>query len=188
MPVRFVAPRRFGDERGWFEETYSQRALTQLGVDAVFVQDNQSFSRAAGVLRGLHFQRPPFAQAKLVRCVRGRIWDVAVDIRRGSPTYGEWVGAELSGKDSRQIFIPVGFAHGLVTLEPDTEVAYKVSAFYDPDAEDGIIWNDPDLALPWPLTNLPEPVLSAKDQTLGRFGDFASPFDYAGDPLRALAD
>ena len=191
MTVRLIKPRRFGDERGWFEETYSRRAFAAIGLDVDFVQDNHSFSGPAGVLRGLHFQRPPSAQAKLVRCMRGKIWDVAVDIRRGSPTYGEWVAAELSAKDGRQIFLPIGFAHGLVTLEPNTEVEYKVTAFYDPAAEDGVIWNDADLNLPWPLSEAAPnstPILSAKDAGLGRFKDFASPFEYDCRPLTLIEE
>ena len=191
MTVRLIKPRRFGDDRGWFEETYSRRAFAAIGLDADFVQDNHSFSGPAGVLRGLHFQRPPSAQAKLVRCVRGRIWDAAVDIRRGSPTYGQWVAAELSARDGRQIYLPIGFAHGLVTLEPDTEVEYKVTAFYDPAAEDGVIWNDADLDLPWPLAegaSSQTPILSAKDAGLGGFKDFESPFAYDGEPLALLEE
>ena len=190
MPVRLITPRRFDDDRGWFEESYSRRAFAALGLEVEFVQDNHSFSGPAGVVRGLHFQRPPSAQAKLVRCVRGKIWDVAVDIRGGSPTFGEWVSAELSAKNGRQIFIPIGFAHGLITLEPDTEVEYKVTAFYDPAAEGGIMWNDVDLALPWPFTDggaKLEPILSLKDAELGAFKDFESPFDYDGQPLAPLA-
>ncbi len=190
MPVKLIAGRRHGDDRGWFEETYSRRTLAALGLDVEFVQDNRSFSRSAGVLRGLHFQRPPSAQAKLVRCVRGAIWDVAVDIRRGSPTYGQWVATELTGRGGEQLFIPVGFAHGLVTLEASSEVEYKVSAFYDPAAEDGIAWNDPDLALPWPLaaTAPSGPTLSPKDARLGRLRDFESPFAFDGQPLRPLGE
>ena len=190
MSVKLIASRRHGDDRGWFEETYSRRAFAAVGVDVEFVQDNRSFSRSPGVLRGLHFQRPPSAQAKLVRCVRGRIWDVAVDLRHGSPTYGQWVATELSASEGAQLFIPVGFAHGLVTLEPSCEVEYKVSAFYDPAAEDGIAWDDPDLALPWPLATAPRsgPILSPKDAKLGRFRDFASPFAFDGEPLRPLGE
>lgn len=185
MAVRLIKTQRFGDDRGWFSETFNARRFAGLGVDAVFVQDNQSLSRPAGVLRGLHFQRPPHAQAKLVRCVHGRIWDVAVDLRRGSPTYGRSVGVELSGENGLQLFVPVGFAHGFLTLEADCEVAYKTSDFYAPDCEGGLMWNDPDLAVAWPLPS-GAPVLSDKDQQLPAFADFDSPFAYDGAPLEAL--
>jgi len=182
---RLIRPRRFGDDRGWFSEVYNARRYGELGVGTVFVQDNHSFSRDAGVLRGLHFQRPPHAQAKLVRCLRGAIWDVAVDIRRGSPTYGRWVAAELSADNGLQIYVPVGFAHGFLTLQPDVEVEYKTSDFYAPECEGGLIWNDADLALPWPLSGA-DPILSPKDRELGPLADFDSPFDYDGAPLEAL--
>lgn len=183
--VRLVRPRRFGDDRGWFCETWNARAFERLGLPEAFVQDNHSYSQPPFVLRGLHFQRPPHAQAKLVRCVRGRIWDVAVDVRRGSPTFGRWVGAELGAADGRQLFVPTGFAHGFVTLEPDTEVEYKVTDFYAPDCDAGLIWNDPDLAIGWPLAGA-QPVLSSKDAVLPRLADFDSPFDYDGEPLAPL--
>jgi len=185
MPVKLLKPKRFEDPRGWFCETYNQKRFLELGIDVVFCQDNHSLSRPAGVLRGLHFQAPPHAQAKLVRCVRGRIWDVAVDIRAGSPTYGRWAGAEISADNGYQLFVPAGFAHGFVTLEPDTEVEYKVNAFYDKDSEGGLIWNDPALALPWPLP-AGGPVVSDKDAVLPGFSDFASPFGYDGTPLSPL--
>ncbi len=183
--VQLIRTKRFGDERGWFSETYNQRRLADAGVDEVFVQDNHSMSRPAGVLRGLHFQRPPHAQAKLVRCVRGRIWDVAVDIRRGSPTYGRWVAAELAADDDLQVFIPRGFAHGFLTLEPDSEVEYKASDFYAPECEAGLVWDDPDLAIAWPLDGA-TPTLSTKDAVLPRFSAFSSSFDYDGAPLAPL--
>jgi dTDP-4-dehydrorhamnose 3,5-epimerase len=186
-PTRLLKPRRFGDERGWFCETYSAKAFADLGIDLVFVQDNHSMSRDAGVLRGLHFQAPPHAQAKLVRCTRGAIWDVAVDIRRGSPTLGQWVAAELSAENGHQLLVPVGFAHGFVTIQPDTEVQYKVSDIYAPDCEGGVIWNDPALALPWPLP-AGGPILSAKDQNLPRLAELDSPFAYDGVPMAALDD
>ena len=124
-PVRLIRPLRHGDARGWFTETYNRDTFAQLGIACVFVQDNHSLSSAAFTLRGLHFQRPPRAQAKLVRCIRGRIFDVAADIRQGSPTFGQWVGAELSAENGCQLFVPVGFAHGFLTLEPNCEVVYK---------------------------------------------------------------
>ncbi|HEX4181985.1 MAG TPA: dTDP-4-dehydrorhamnose 3,5-epimerase [Caulobacteraceae bacterium] len=185
MPVKLLQPRRFEDERGWFSETYNQRREKDLGLDVVFVQDNHSMSRPVGVLRGLHFQAPPHGQGKLVRCLRGRIWDVAVDVREGSPTYAQWVDAELSAENGRQLYVPVGFAHGFITLEPDTEVEYKVTDFYDRDSEGGLMWNDPTLALPWPLPP-GGPVLSDKDQVLPTLAEFKSPFAYDGVPLAPL--
>jgi dTDP-4-dehydrorhamnose 3,5-epimerase len=186
MAVRLIPAKRFADARGWFQETYSQRAFDALGLDVVFRQDNHVFSLEAGTLRGLHFQRPPHAQAKLVRCIRGRVWDVAVDIRAGSPTWGKWVAAELSADTGLQIFVPVGFAHGYVTLEPHSEVEYKVSDFYAADCEGGLIWNDPDIALRWP-TPVEAPILSEKDLALPRLAALASPFVYDGVPLTPLA-
>lgn len=185
MTVSLITPRLFADSRGWFSETYNRAQLAERGIDADFCQDNQSFSRSAGIIRGLHFQRPPFDQAKLVRCVRGSIWDVAVDARQGSPTYGAWVAAELSAENRRQLFIPAGYLHGFVTLEDETEVAYKVTAYYDAASDGGIRWNDPDLSIPWPL-NGAEPQLSEKDAALPLFRDFASPFPYDGNPLRPI--
>jgi dTDP-4-dehydrorhamnose 3,5-epimerase len=185
VPVKLIQPRRFGDERGWFVETYNKERYATLGVGVAFVQDNHSMSRDPGVLRGLHWQAPPHAQDKLVRCVRGSIWDVAIDVRRGSPTFGKWVAAELSADNGHQLFVPVGFAHGFVTLEPDTEVEYKVSALYAPSAEGGILWNDPTLALPWPLDGR-EPILSPKDEILPLLNESESPFAYEGTPLEPL--
>lgn len=169
-----ITPRRFGDARGWFEETFSARALAAAGLPVGFVQDNQSFSAAPGTLRGLHFQRPPHAQAKLVRCTRGAIRDVAVDIRRGSPTWGAWVAVDLTAENGRQLLVPVGFAHGFVTLTPDVEVQYKCTDFYAPDTEGAIRWDDPDLAIDWGLTAPPQ--LSAKDAVAPAFRDLDSPF------------
>lgn len=160
--VKILTPKRFGDARGFFSETYNKAALAEHGLDLDFVQDNHSMSQAVGVLRGLHFQTPPFAQDKLVRVVKGRIFDVAVDIRHGSPSFGKWVGAEISAEAWNQILVPVGFAHGFVTLEPDTEVIYKVTAPYAPDHDKGIAWNDPSIAIDWPLNGI-APTLSDKD-------------------------
>ena len=184
VAVKLIRPRRFGDERGWFSETYSSDRYRALGVDVAFVQDNHSMSRDTGVLRGMHWQAPPHGQAKLIRCVRGAIWDVAVDARAGSPTFGTWVAAELSAENGHQLFVPVGFAHGFVTLRPDTEVEYKVSGRYAPDAEGGVAWNDPGLALPWPLAGAP--ILSPKDELLPPLSEATTPFTYAGDPLEPL--
>jgi dTDP-4-dehydrorhamnose 3,5-epimerase len=184
MP-QLIQTKRFADDRGWFAETYNATRLSALGIDDVFVQDNHAKSGPVGVLRGLHFQRPPFAQAKLVRCVRGRIWDVAVDVRAGSPTYGRWAGAELSADNGLQLYVPVGFAHGYVTLEADSEVEYKVSARYAPECEGGVLWNDPDLAIPWPLP-AGGPLVSDKDVRLGALRDLQSPFVFDGAPLVPL--
>ena len=175
--VWLYTPKVFADARGWFREVYSQRALSpQLG-DAVFVQDNHSASTAAGTVRGLHFQRPPVPQAKLVHVLRGSVYDVAIDLRAGSPTYGRWISETLTAEGGEQLFVPRGFAHGLCTLEPDTEVACKVDGFYSPECESGFIWNDPTLAIPWPVTP-GAAVLSDKDRKLGFFRDFVSPFRY----------
>ena len=164
--VILLEPPRFGDSRGWFSEVWSARRFAEVGVDGPFRQDNQSFSQQAGTLRGLHCQIGTHAQGKLVRVLRGRIWDVAVDIRHGSPTYGSHVGAELSAANGQQLWIPVGFLHGFVTLDPDTEVFYKVTADYNRESERGVVWNDPDLALLWPFGGVP--VLSDKDAGLPR--------------------
>ncbi|HSR70780.1 MAG TPA: dTDP-4-dehydrorhamnose 3,5-epimerase, partial [Kiloniellales bacterium] len=159
-----ITPRRFTDARGDFCETYNARTLReQAGIDIPFVQDNQSLSRAPGTLRGLHFQIPPAAQAKLVRVLRGAVFDVAVDLRRGAPTYGRHVALRLDAASGAQLFVPVGFAHGFCTLEPDTEVLYKVSDFYAPQCDKGLAWDDPELAIAWPVSPA-EAVLSDKDR------------------------
>lgn len=174
--VRLVRPRKFGDPRGFFSETYSARAFADAGISDVFVQDNHSYSVAAGTVRGLHFQRAPRAQAKLVRVTRGRIWDVAVDLRRSSSSYGRWVAAEISAEAWNQIFIPAGFAHGFCTLEPDTEIAYKVTDSYSPAEDGGVFWRDSDLAIDWPVQ--PESAtLSDKDSGLPCLRDLPPLFD-----------
>lgn len=175
--VLLLKPRYFQDPRGYFVETYNLRAAHMAGLNAEFVQDNQAFSHQRGTVRALHFQVPPHAQAKLVRVLRGSIYDVAVDLRAGSPTYGHWTAATLTAERGEQVFVPRGFAHGYCTLEADTEVTYKVDDYYAPDCERGLIWNDPDLAIDWPV-NASEAVLSDKDLKLPRFADFASPFRY----------
>lgn len=173
--VLLLTPPRFGDARGWFSETFNAPKWRAAGVGVDFVQDNQSFSAAKGTLRGLHFQAPPHAQDKLVRCTRGRIWDVAVDFRTGSPTFGKWTAAELTADKGEQIFVPAGFLHGFVTLETDCEVSYKVSDVYAPDCDGGIIWNDPDINIDWPVAE-GDVMLSDKDANLPRLADIASPF------------
>ncbi len=183
--VKLIRPRRFGDDRGWFTETYNSDKYQTLGVTVRFVQDNHSLSRPTHVLRGLHFQAPPRAQDKLVRCVKGRIWDVAADVRAGSPTFGQWVAAELTAENGHQLFVPKGFAHGFLTLEPDTEVEYKVSDVYAPDCDGGLAWDDPTIAVAWPLGAV-APVLSDKDARLPRLADWKSPFLYDGVPLTPL--
>ena len=157
-----VTPKKHGDARGFFSETYNAALLRDAGVDLVFVQDNHSLSVARGVLRGLHYQLPPFAQNKLVHVTRGRIFDVAVDIRRSSPSFGQWVGLEISARKWNQVLIPVGFAHGYVTLEPDTEVLYKVTTPYSPAHDRGIRFDDPAIGIVWPV-DLTTVQLSAKD-------------------------
>lgn len=185
-PVQRLETRRFGDARGWFTEVYSEAAFAALGIECRFVQDNHSLSVPAHTLRGLHFQVPPHGQDKLVRCVQGRIFDVAVDVRAGSPTYGRWVGAELSAENGHQLFVPIGFAHAFLTLEPGCEVTYKVSDIYAPDCDGGIAWNDPDIAIDWPLPAATLPELSAKDAALPLLAAFVSPFPYDGRPLAPI--
>lgn len=174
--VLLIRPRRFGDDRGWFEETWNDKRLKEAGVDAAFVQDNQSLSRTPGTVRGLHFQAPPFAQAKLVRVAAGAILDVAVDIRRSSPRYGRWVAAELSAENGAQLFVPHGFAHGFITRTPDTVVNYKVDGYYDKASEGGIKFDDPDLAIDWGIAPSAA-VLSEKDLVLPAFSAHVPVFD-----------
>jgi dTDP-4-dehydrorhamnose 3,5-epimerase len=161
--VKVLVPRQFKDHRGFFSEVYSHKAISELGLRAGFVQDNHSLSVEKGVLRGLHYQVPPMAQDKLIRVVRGAILDVAVDIRRSSPTFGKHVTAMISADNWQQVLVPVGFAHGFVTLEPNTEVLYKVSAYYSPAHERGIKWNDPALGIDWGVSEA-QAILSARDQ------------------------
>lgn len=171
---KVLTPRRFGDARGWFSEVYNQQSLAAFGMNMTFVQDNHSFSAATGTLRGLHYQAPPHAQDKLVRVGRGAIWDVAVDIRRGSPTYGQSFGVELSAENGKQLMVPIGFLHGFVTLEADTEVLYKCSDVYAPDCDGSVLWNS--CGVDWPLEG--EPTLSDKDVQAVPFDQFESPFEW----------
>jgi dTDP-4-dehydrorhamnose 3,5-epimerase len=174
--VKVITPKRFGDARGFFSEVYSRRAFEAAGLHLDFVQDNHSLSGPMGTIRGLHFQSPPFAQDKLIRVVRGRILDVAVDLRRSSPTYGQHVAVELSAENWRQLLVPVGFAHGFCTLEPDTEVVYKVTAYYAPAHDHGVAWDDPALGIAWPVAP-DEALLSDKDARQPRLADLPTYFD-----------
>ena len=177
--VLILTPRVFGDARGRFCETWSRARLAEAGIDLEFVQDNESLSRPAGTLRGLHYQAPPMAQDKLVRVVAGRVLDVAVDVRRGSASYGQWVGVELSAENGRQLLVPAGFLHGFVTRDPDTVVGYKCSAAYAPDCDGAVAFADPDLAIDWGID--PDmAVVSDKDARAPRLADWHSPFEYTG--------
>ena len=174
--VVVIEPARFGDARGFFSESWSRRRLADAGIDVDFVQDNHSISEAAGTLRGLHYQRPPHAQAKLVRCGRGRLFDVVVDARKGSPAFGQWIGEELSFDNGLQIYVPAGCLHGFVTREPMTEILYKCSDYYAPEADGSIRWDS--CGIDWRLAGAP--VLSAKDAEAVPFSDFDSPFEWTG--------
>ncbi|MEA2006921.1 MAG: dTDP-4-dehydrorhamnose 3,5-epimerase [Patescibacteria group bacterium] len=168
-----IEPKVFEDRRGFFMETYSKKLFAQNGINADFVQDNHSLSVEKGVLRGLHFQKPPHAQAKLVQVTRGSVSDVIVDIRKNSPTFGKWESFELSAENKKMLFVPRGFAHSMCTLEKNTEFVYKVDGFYAPESDSGIIWNDSVLNIDWPTEN---PILSEKDKILPTFSDFDTPF------------
>ncbi|WP_309627523.1 dTDP-4-dehydrorhamnose 3,5-epimerase [Brevundimonas sp.] len=181
MALTLIRPHRHADARGWFSETYSTRHFEAIGLDIRFVQDNQSLSRNAGTVRGLHFQRPPAAQAKLIGCLSGRLLDYVVDIRLGSPTFGKTLTVELT-EAGEQLFVPVGFAHGFVTLTADVRAVYKVSSPYDRDAEGGIAWNDPAISVDWPLPGV-ERTISDKDAALPPLSQLASPFAYDGEPM-----
>jgi dTDP-4-dehydrorhamnose 3,5-epimerase len=174
--VMILTPARHGDARGFFSESWNRARLAEHGIGIDFVQDNHSLSQATGTLRGLHYQAPPSAQAKLVRCGRGRLFDVAVDARRGSPTYGRSVGVELSFENGRQLLVPAGFLHGFVTREPDTEIVYKCSDFYDAKADGAVRWDS--CGIDWDLAG--EPVLSGKDAAAAALADWESPFAYEG--------
>ena len=173
--VRMLVPGKHGDRRGFFSETYNKKALAAVGIDIDFVQDNHSCSADKGTVRGLHFQTPPFTQDKLVRVARGSVFDVVVDLRRGSSTYGWHVSVVLSAETWNQILVPIGFAHGFMTLEPDTEVIYKVSNYYSPEQDKGLLWNDPALGIAWPLAE-DEAILSEKDRTQPRLAELVTPF------------
>ena len=179
---RVLFPRRYSDLRGWFSETYREIRLRELGIPCRFVQENQSFSKRAGTLRGLHFQLPPSAQAKLITVARGRVLDVIVDVRNGSPTYGKHVSVELSFESGHQLYIPVGFAHGFLTLEDDVVIVYRVSDYYAPACDKGIRWNDPDIGLSLPVRD-GDLIISDKDRNLPLLNEFVSPFSYNGIPL-----
>jgi len=174
--VVILTPARHGDARGFFSESWNRARMVEAGIDIDFVQDNHSVSATVGTLRGLHFQSPPHAQAKLVRCGRGVLFDVAVDIRVGSPTYGRWVGAELSAENGRQLLIPAGFLHGFVTRVPDTEIIYKCSGYYAPDCDGAVRWDSCGIA--WGFDGVP--MLSDKDRVAPALADFKSPFVWEG--------
>jgi dTDP-4-dehydrorhamnose 3,5-epimerase len=175
--VLILTPRRFADARGWFMETWSAARLAEAGVDLPWVQDNHSFSAARGTLRGLHFQAPPHAQDKLIRCSQGAILDVAVDIRTGSPSYGRWVAVELSAANDRQLLVPKGFLHGFVTLTDGAEVQYKCSDLYSPEHDRAVRWNDPALGIDWGTLT---PILSDKDATAPLLAQIGQPFRWGG--------
>lgn len=174
--VKLLTPICHEDDRGWFSETWNLQVMAGLGLDYAFVQDNHSFSKQVHTLRGLHYQAPPHAQAKLVRCLRGAVYDVAVDIRRGSPTFGQWAGAHLSAVNRAQLMIPQGFLHGFVTLEPDTEVAYKCTGFYNGPSDGSVLWDS--CGITWPFSG--PPALSGKDRAAPPLADFDSPFIWEG--------
>lgn len=178
--VIIIEPRRFEDARGFFSETYNEKVFSQVGLHLPFVQDNHTLSREVGVIRGLHFQAPPYAQDKLIRVIRGRILDVAVDIRTGSPTYGQHVAIELSADDWRQLLVPKGFAHGFCCLEPNSEVLYKVTNHYAPECAGGLLWNDPELAIDWPVTD-ETARLCERDARLPPLAALTSPFVFDKD-------
>jgi dTDP-4-dehydrorhamnose 3,5-epimerase len=174
--VKILTPKRHGDARGFFCESWNARVMAKVGLDYVFVQDNHSMSAASGTLRGLHFQAPPHAQGKLVRCGRGALFDVAVDIRAGSPTYGQWVGVDLTFENGKQLMVPEGFLHGFVTREPDTEIVYKCTDYYDRDADNAVRWDDPAIGIDWGLTGAP--LLSEKDKNAPLLSELGTVFTY----------
>ena len=173
--VLIIEPKIIEDNRGFFMECYVERELIEINIETRFVQDNHSLSKAKGTVRGLHYQLPPKAQSKLVRVVRGAIVNIVVDIRQGSPTFGKWLGVELSADNRRQLYIPKGFANGYCTLEPDTEVCYKVDEYYAPEQDRAILWNDEDLGIDWPVD---DPVLSGRDRSAPSFKQAENDFRY----------
>jgi dTDP-4-dehydrorhamnose 3,5-epimerase len=173
--IRVLVPEKFGDARGFFSETYNHRTLASVGIELDFVQDNQAFSVARGIVRGLHYQLPPMAQDKLVRVLRGAIFDVTVDIRSASPTFGQHVAMVLDAAGAKQLFIPAGFAHGYCTIEPNTEVFYKTSNYYSPEHERTILWNDPAIGIDWPI-NAEDALLSEKDSRAPRLAEVTDLF------------
>jgi dTDP-4-dehydrorhamnose 3,5-epimerase len=174
--IKVITVKKFGDRRGFFSEVYARRAFAEAGIDLDFVQDNHAFSAERGTLRGLHFQSPPFAQHKLLRVTRGRVLDVAVDLRRSSPTFGQHVAVELSAENWWQVLVPIGFAHGYVTLEPNTELLYKVTDYYAPDHDRGLAWDDPALGIDWGI-DAKQAILSDKDRSNPRLADLPKFFD-----------
>ncbi len=177
--VKVLTPARFGDARGFFSESWNSSTLAKHGLNYDFVQDNHSLSAGIGTVRGLHFQAPPHAQGKLVRCGRGRLFDVAVDIRKGSPTYGQWFGTELSFENGRQLLVPAGFLHGFVTREPETEIIYKCTDYYAPECDGAVRFDDPDIGIDWDMGDM-NPILSDKDAAAPLLKDFDSPFTWEG--------
>lgn len=175
--VKIIEPNVFHDKRGFFTESYNKEKFKELGLNYDFIQDNHSLSTEKGIIRGLHYQMDPKAQTKLVRVITGGIYDVAVDIRKGSETYGQWVGVELTGDNQRMLLVPEGFAHGFCTLSEHTHVQYKVDNYYSPQHDKGILWNDPELAIDWPAKN---PVLSEKDSRQPLFREAANHFEHKG--------
>lgn len=178
IPTKFkdawlLKPKVFQDDRGFFLESYSKKIFEEQGIMIDFVQDNHSMSASKGVLRGIHFQNSPYAQSKLVRVTKGSVYDVIVDLRKNSSTYGQWEGFTLSSDSFQMLFIPKGFGHAFCTLEDNTEFQYKVDEFYAPEADSGIVWNDPTLNIDWPVK---DPILSGKDKLLQKFSDFDSTF------------
>jgi dTDP-4-dehydrorhamnose 3,5-epimerase len=178
LDVVILEPKRFEDPRGFFSESWNLKVMQDAGLDYEFVQDNHSFSKQVGTVRGLHFQSPPRAQAKLVRCGRGALFDVAVDIRKGSPTYGKWIGVELSFENGKQLLIPAGFLHGFATRAPDTEIIYKCTDYYSPTCDGAVRFDDPTIGIDWQLDA--EPLLSDKDAQAGFLADLDNPFTYEG--------
>ena len=177
--LKIITPERFGDARGFFSESYHRARLAEHGITCEFVQDNHSISAQVGTVRGLHFQTPPHAQAKLIRCGRGRLFDVAVDIRVGSPTFGQWDGIELSFENGRQLFVPKGFLHGFVTLEPDTEIIYKCSDYYAPKCDRAVRFDDPAIGIDWGV-DTSVVVISDRDAAAPLLADLDNPFVYRG--------